>query len=178
VNVISLAKNIIFSHTGHLPLSVPAPMLSFFVNGFFAVKSSHRVVVQCVVNETTFKSNYIHYQTALQCTTGVSYGTELCVFATSQSTILPDNSIAHIIAKAEINAGCDAFLEAVSFTVIPGDPSDNNYEDHIPNEPYAHIFILGQVIKESAVNMKITTYTIIAADYVKDGSAQSLVQCV
>ena len=151
-------------------------MSSFFLNGFFAVKSGRRVVMQHVVNESTMKTNYIHYQTALQCTTGVSYGAELRVFATSQSTILPDDSVVHVVAKAEINPGTDAFLEANSFSVIPGDPSADDYEDHVPDDLYPHVFILGQVMKEIPIDMKITAYTIMASDYIRDNPSQSLIQ--
>ena len=151
-------------------------MSSFFIDGFFAVKSGRRVVLQRVVNDTTIKTNYIHYQTAIQCTTGVAYGAELRVFATSQTTILPDDSVAHVVAKAEINPGADAFLEANSFSVIPGDPSADDYEDHVPDDLYPNVFILGQVMKEIPLDMKITAYTIMASDYIKDAPSQSLIQ--
>ena len=153
-------------------------MSSFIIVGFFAVKSGRRVVSQRVVNDNTVKSNYIHYQTALQCTANVSYPAEIRVFATSQSTILPDNSVVHVLAKAEINPGADAFLEATTFAVIPGDPSTDDYEDHIPDEPYAHVFILGQVMKESPLDAKVTAYTIMASDYLNDRPTQSLIQFV
>jgi hypothetical protein len=153
-------------------------MSSFFVDGFFAVKSGRRVVLTRVVNENTIKSNYIHYQTALQCTSGLSYGAELRVFATSQSTILPDDSVVHVVAKAEINPSNNAFLEATTFSVLPGDPSSDSYEDHIPDEPYPHFFILGQVLKETPLDMKMTAFTIMASDYVRDAPAQSTIQFV
>ena len=41
------------------------------------------------------------------------------------------------------------------FAVIPGDPSSDDYEDHIPDEPYPNVFVLGQVMKESPLDMKI-----------------------
>jgi hypothetical protein len=123
-------------------------MSTLIVDGFFAVKNGRRVVSERVVNTNTIKTNYIHYQTALQCTANVSYPAELRVFATSQSTILPGNAVVHVIAKAEINPNTDAFLEATSLIVIPGNPSSDDYEDHIPDEPYPHLFILGQVMKE------------------------------
>lgn len=153
-------------------------MSALFVDGFFAVKSGRRVILQRVVNETTIKTNYIHYQTALQCMSGASYAAELRVFATSQSTILPDDSVVHVLAKAEINPGTDAFLEANSLTVIPGDPASDDYEDHVPDEPFANFFILGQVMKETPLDMKSSMYTIMVSEYVKDGPSQSLIQLV
>ena len=162
----------------HRTFPLISVMSTFFIVGFLAVKSGRRVILQRVINETTVKSNYIHYKTALQCTSGTSYAAELRVFATTQSTILPDNSVVHVVAKAEINPGSDAFLEANSLTVIPGDPSSDDYEDHVPDEPYPHFFVLGQVMKETPLDMKSSAYTIMVSEYVRDGPSQSLIQFV
>ena len=145
--------------------------------GFFAITDGHRVQTTKVISEgNVLKMNYIVYTTSIQCTSGNAIAAELRVFVSPSSTILSDDTVAFVIAKAAIALDNDALLEACCLAAVPGNVSDSDYQDGIPHVLYPHIFAVGQAVNEMEWDGNKKVIEVVATEYVRDQVSQSTLQ--
>jgi hypothetical protein len=111
----------------------------------------------------THQTQYFVYTTSIQCITGISIPTILHVFAQSHSTILPNNTVVFVMAKA---ASQSAHLEALS-TAVPGDIDSKDYQDGLPDKPFLRLFIIAQVLKEVPLLKDKLTFNVLTIEYVR-----------
>jgi hypothetical protein len=154
-----------------------SPMSSVMIIGFFAISEGQRIQSSKIISDNNvLKTNYIVYTTSIQCSLGGSIPAELRVFASPSSTILPDETIVFVVAKAAIPHDADAMLEACCVAEIPGDVEDKHYQDGSPNVPFPHIFVIGQVVNEMDWEDNRKAIEVVATEYVRDQVSQSTLQ--
>ena len=63
-------------------------------------------------------------------------------------TVFQDNTVAFVLAKAYVppgNIAGNVLLEAIHVVPLLGDPSDESYDERMPNFPYPLVLGLGTV---------------------------------
>ncbi|KIJ57953.1 hypothetical protein HYDPIDRAFT_72782, partial [Hydnomerulius pinastri MD-312] len=141
------------------------------VFGFFGVAAGRRVTSQKPGAST--KTYHCFYSTALHCTSGVSFPAELRVYSPFNDSVLPDNTVAFVIAKAHFPGGIpkeNVLLEASHVIPLPGDPSSDTYENSLPDSPYPFVAGLGSVPSrtETLADGVSKGFTVVSSDFVRD----------
>ncbi|KAJ7907696.1 hypothetical protein B0H13DRAFT_1879318 [Mycena leptocephala] len=108
-------------------------MSSLNVIGFFALAQGKRIAT--LLPGATFPIHHNHYTYP---------SATLRVYSGSGDAPLPDNTIAFVIAKACAPTGKPIELDALYLSAFPGDPNDDQYDEHIPECP-AFIHGVGHV---------------------------------
>ncbi|KAJ6625724.1 hypothetical protein B0H10DRAFT_2000340 [Mycena sp. CBHHK59/15] len=153
-------------------------MSSFNAIGFFALAAGQRLSTQRPGAE--FAIHHCHYQTSLKSSNGHNIAAKLRIYS---STVLPDDTVAFVVAKVSVPTGQLVELDAFIVVPFPGDPRSPDYEDAIPEIP---VFLYGvghipanhshQILTDEHNGAK--AFTVVLSDYV-DGRLQgSTVQCV
>ena len=122
---------------------------------------------------------YTYYTTSLQCIEGSSLPAELRFYCPSPNeTILPDDTVAFVIAAASTNASAEVTLESFYVSAVPGNPSDDAYEENIPNVPIPFVFGLGQVIRvnQGSLGDNWKSFTVSVGDYVRGKRTMSMIE--
>ncbi|KIJ58462.1 hypothetical protein HYDPIDRAFT_64631, partial [Hydnomerulius pinastri MD-312] len=141
------------------------------VFGFFGVAAGRRVTSQKPGAST--KTYHCFYSTALHCTSGVSFPAELRVYSPFNDSVLPDNTVAPVIAKAHFPGGIpkeNVLLKASHVIPLPGDPSSDTYENSLPDSPYPFVAGLGSVPSrtETLADGVSKGFTVVSSDFVRD----------
>ncbi|KAL0954576.1 hypothetical protein HGRIS_003536 [Hohenbuehelia grisea] len=150
-------------------------MSSFTVIRFFALVNGHR--------ERTSRDGksrwHVIYSTTLSCATGACVDAEVRMYSPSNDVIHSMDSVALISAKVHIPTSGPILLEAYRIVVCPGDPSQESYEDALPDMPAPLVFALGSVIGQSKTHPDGSkSYMMNVSDYVRDQTEQSTVDCL
>ncbi len=155
-------------------------MSSFFILGFFALADGH---VETTPKSQTIIRHHCLYNTTIQCSSDRPLPTELRVWCSSSNySVLPNNTVAFIIAKAVIDT--KSLLEAWLVSPMPGHPDDDDYDDHLPNILYPFVMGVGHVVMSSAdptqePDVGITRHVNVqVSDYVRDVQQTSTIQYV
>ncbi|KAF8143484.1 hypothetical protein K438DRAFT_1875824 [Mycena galopus ATCC 62051] len=151
-------------------------MSSFNIVGFFQLKDGRRVSV------SKPNSNYLTYF--------AHYNTNLRVFITSNTPMLPDRTVASAVCTAQSNvtaptaespASNSIFLDALTFVVLPGNPSTDSYNDQLPDEFTSMAYGVGRVSGSPQVlddGHASRVITVGVSDYVRGDTKASTVQCI
>ncbi|KAJ7806595.1 hypothetical protein B0H14DRAFT_2610349 [Mycena olivaceomarginata] len=127
-------------------------MSSFNILGFFKLKSGRRISVQ--KPNSTCSTYYAHYDTKIWNIDKSAFPTDLRVFITSNAPLLPDDRVAFAVctvqsiaapSTAQSTATNSLVLDALTFIVLPGDPSTNAYNDQLPDERTSMVFGVGRI---------------------------------
>ncbi|PPQ93034.1 hypothetical protein CVT25_006785 [Psilocybe cyanescens] len=104
--------------------------------------------------------------------------TEIRTYAPATQPPLADNTIVFVVAKAFIPAG-SALLDAIVIYPVPGVPSDDDYEDSLPDSPFPFIFGVGHVSSTSSQpdtnNSKV--FGVSFTEYVCDTQRSTVLRC-
>jgi hypothetical protein len=147
-------------------------MSSFNILGFFKLKSGHRISVQ--KPNSTYSTYYAHYDTKIWNIDNSTFPADLRVFITSNAPLLPDNTVAFAVctvqsiatpSTAQSTATNSLVLDALTFIVLPGDPSTDAYnvhllislwpflnylQDQLPDERISMVFGVGRITGSTA----------------------------
>ena len=149
------------------------------VVGFFALSNGiHVPTIKTLPDNSTMRTNHIVYQTFLQCQGGEALTAKLRIFAPVRTAVLPDMTVAFIIAKGHFAPGDTIYLDAYVLNPFPGDPSDDHYEDPIPDCPYPFVFVIGQVTSIDNSSVNHPAINILATEYIREQFVQSTLQYV
>ena len=154
-------------------------MSLFMIVGFFALTNGkHMPSTKTLPSGTTVRTNHIQYQTFLQCQSDHHINSELRVFAPARAAVLPNMTVAFVIAKAHVSSGEGSILDAYVVVPFPGDPSSNEYEDAIPDVPNPFVFVIGQVTGVDTSNPTRPLINIVTTEYIQDQFVQTNLQFV
>lgn len=96
-------------------------------------------------------------------------------------TILQDNTIVFLIAKAFVPSGNDPgniLLEAIHLTPFPGNPKNPNYVNSVPDFSSPAVFAHGTVSDEqSRESTGTVTFLTTVSNYVRGSNKQTTIQC-
>ena len=125
---------------------------------------------------------HVHYNTALTCQDLPLLPAELRNCSPVINTVFQDDTVTFVMAKAYVppgNVAGNILLEAIHITPLPGDPSDDSYDEHMPDFPYPIVFGLGTVSSsvETFSDGRIS-FPVSLSDYVRGNLKQSVLQSV
>ncbi|KAJ3017519.1 hypothetical protein NUW54_g564 [Trametes sanguinea] len=72
----------------------------------------------------------------------------------------------------------DFLLDAISLYPVPGDPSDDAYQDNVPDMPYPFLSLLGCVTSQAVVVSGSRHFPVRVQEYVRDETRESLINCI
>jgi hypothetical protein len=152
-------------------------MSSFTILGFFALASGH--CVQTQKPGTSARTWHAHYATVIQRITPPYVPADLRIYSPINDILHPDNTIAFVVACVHIPRTGDILLDALHIVPCPGNPSDDSYDDSVPDFQFPMVYGLGVVSSphESLPNGS-TAFSVALTEYVRDANQQSTVQCV
>lgn len=121
-------------------------------------------------------TSHIHYSAHIQLTNGTSALADLRVYASTGRPILPEGTVAFVIAKLCRASGDPAeddpkfHLDAITIEPHPGDPSAEEYDSITPDNVVPWIWAVGSVASNLNVmpDKKSKSFKLIAADWVRD----------
>lgn len=153
--------------------------MSFFViTGFFAVVNGRRITVQ----RSNKSVPYAVYDTAINFAAEPqpenAKHAEIRVYCSASQPIYPNQSIFYVVAKACFpnDPTLPALLDPIIFSVVPGDPTLQGYESHIPDCPYPCILALGSVgPAHSAISDLERVFPLNVGAYIFDDTRPSLI---
>ncbi|KAJ7303476.1 hypothetical protein DFH08DRAFT_622113, partial [Mycena albidolilacea] len=163
-------------------------MSSFNILGFFKLKSGRRISVQ--KPNSTYFTYYAHYDTKIWNIDNSAFPADLRVFIRSNAPLLPDNTVAFAVctvqsiatpSTAQSTATNSLVLDALTFVVLPGDPSTDAYNDQLPDERTSMVFGVGRVTGSPQTlddDHSSRVVTLAVADYVCAETKTSTIQCV
>jgi hypothetical protein len=152
-------------------------MSSFTIFGFFALGNGRRL--QTTKHGTQTRTWHAHYTTTIQCVTPPYVPADLRIYSPINDILHPDNTIAFTIARVHIPRTGDVLLDALYIIPCPGNPSEDSYDDTVPDFQFPMVYGLGVV---SSVHENLpdgsTAFSVTLTEYVRDTNQQSTVQCV
>ena len=147
------------------------PMSCFLTTTFLGLaQGHHKAMVKLNQRGKETRVHHTHYTTSLQCVDGTAAPTLLYVYSTSSDVLLPNNTVAFVIAKTWIPLHNIAILDALYLTKVPGDPNSEMYKDNVPDIPIPFVQGVGQVTGCTNVlpGTKINCFPVNVSEYVQD----------
>lgn len=158
-------------------------MSSLIFVGLFSLQAGRRVHSSFTKrNGEKMTVSHAHYTTAVICRNPPQLPAELRVYSRANDIILPDETVAFVIAKGFIppsNVPGDLLLDAMHVAPFPGNPAGDNYDDCLPDFHWPLLFGVGNVSGPSNVlgNHQVA-FPVTLSEYVRGSPRQSSVQSV
>ena len=158
-------------------------MSSFIVVGFLGLTSGRRMRSDSTRPDgTPISVWHVIYDTCLICSHPPSLPAELRKYSPSTDTILPDDTIAFVVAKAyvpSVDVSKTVLLDAMLLIPIPGDPSSPDYDERTPDLYTPLIFGIGTVAasQEALPNTPVYFPTTVS-EFVRGSPKQTVLQYV
>ncbi|KAJ7270321.1 hypothetical protein C8J57DRAFT_1508351 [Mycena rebaudengoi] len=162
--------------------SSSGPSTSFNILGFFSLIGGN-LTSTSNNNKSIF---YWNYNIAIQCQDATRILAYIQVYSPpSQTTPLPDGTVAFVMAKAIFPASVSSqnpvAMHALQFVVLPGDPTQDSYDDHVPDQLPAWVYGIGHVTGEQLTlndgkNSRVFPVTV--GDFVQKSVQTFIVECV
>jgi hypothetical protein len=114
---------------------------------------------------------HAHYATTIQCADGNTIPADLRIYSPMNDVLHADDTVAFIYARAHLPNNSPALLDASHIVACPGDPTDNDYEDSVPDLPHPFVIALGHVTgraSHSANGSRL--FPIATSEYVRDNT--------
>ena len=152
-------------------------MSSCHIDGFFAIANGNRARVNKPFHNPTTTATagspgtwYTYYDTTITCITQVFAAAQIRVYSPPGEPIFPDQTVVFLIGKLCIQPGTpQAFIDATHIRPIPGDPSDPNYEDRVPDFPNSHVDGVGIVSGQHEVlEDRSRVFPVTVSEYVRE----------
>ncbi|KAJ7277744.1 hypothetical protein C8J57DRAFT_981168, partial [Mycena rebaudengoi] len=156
-------------------------MSAFNVLGFFQLKGGRRVPTQKA--NTAYTVWHIHYSTHIHCgdPDATAISAELRQYSSSTTETMPDRTVVFALCKAQALPNSTISLDAVTFIPIPGDPSLDAYDDHLPNEITSFVSAVGHVTGPVEIlddGHSSRAFPLAVSDYVGGTNKASTIQCI
>ena len=141
--------------------------------------NGHRVETQNKkMDGSIVVTNHDVYTSCVICSDSISMPAEVRKYSTSKDIILQDKTVAYIVAKLNVPpAGGPILIEAWHVAPVPGDPSSDEYNSHIPDFLRPIVVGLGVVAAgPDALPGGAVTFPVTVSDYVRGGVKESTVR--
>ena len=147
-------------------------MSSFTIIGFFALASGRRL--QTVKPGTAIRTWHAHYTTTIQCINPPYLPADLRIYSPINDVLHPDNTIAFVVARVHVPQTGNVLLDALRIVPCPGDPSQDSYDDTVPNFQFPMVYGLGIVsTPHETLPNGSTAFSVALTEYVRDMNQQS-----
>ena len=123
--------------------------------GLFSLARGNRISVprnrgnSVVAPTNTNVTFFMNYVSTFQCRLDDFLGTDVRVYSPRYDVPLPDNTVVFLVGRICTSAGGNALIDVLHLAPFPGDPSDPDYDSHLPDEPNPYIVILGVVVGQA-----------------------------
>ena len=82
--------------------------------------------------------------------------------------VLPNGTIVFVVGKlAGLNEDA-SFVDAIKFVPVPGDPTDDTYEDGVPDMPHPLFCVTGQIVGSVSTSGSILSHTLTSSEWIRD----------
>lgn len=166
---------------------VSLPMSSFIIAGNFCLNSSRKVFT---TNATTRRQTaHIHYLSDMHLNNKTSVPVEIRVFSNPAHHIIANETVVYLIAKVAAVPpspkkkdtkldNVHFFLEGMSLSPYPGNPTDPNYDDMTPDNIVPWCWAIGSVATETLplADNKSHGFDLSVSDYVRDNTTSSTIR--
>lgn len=148
------------------------------ISGFFALSSGRRLRTEVGRSNGTSQGVYhVHYNSTVQCSQSGPVSAEIRKYSPPGECVLPDDTIAYVIAKAYVPASAlldPVLLEAVHIAAEPGDPKSESYEDSVPDFLFPTVFAHGAVCEEPKTDARgVVLFPLAVSDYIRGGNKKT-----
>ena len=156
--------------------------MAFVIVGFFALTAGRRVLTELSLSSgDNVTICHMLYSTTVVCSQQpATLLAEIHIYSPFDDAPLPDNTVAFIVAKAHIpleGTGCTVLLDALHFSPILGNPSDENYNANLPAFSNPLVLALGTVSADHEETLGgPLTFPVSLSEYIHGGVRQSIVQ--
>ncbi|KAH7907760.1 hypothetical protein BJ138DRAFT_1014023 [Hygrophoropsis aurantiaca] len=153
-------------------------MSSLTMFGFLALGAGRRVM--SIKPGSSSKTWHCFYASVVQLSSGQSLPAEIRAYSPFNDVVHPDNTVAFIVAKAHFPAHDTLLLDAYHIIPVPGNPSDDSYDNHLPDCPHPFVLGIGSVpVKTDVLADGVSkAFEVITSEYVRDSVKSTSVQCV
>ena len=152
-------------------------MSSFLLIGFFALAGGKRLPS---VNPTSAsKTWHSHYDSTLQCLSNTLLPTRIRIYSRIHDPVFPDDTLAFVGGKCVVTADSEVLIDAYFVQPVPGNCTDEDYQDHCPDFPFPLVTALGQVLPHTttpATDSPIKIFSLSVKDYVRDSVKATTLQ--
>ena len=170
----------------------PFIMSSCTIVGFFELTHGIRTCTDIKkADGTTFATWHVYYDTSVICSDSVSLPAELRKYSPPKEPILANDTVAFVVAKLNVPQAAgkeskdsdpqtgNVLLEALHIVPIPGDPTVDSYQAHLPDFVRPLIFALGTI----AANPEgpadgVVTFPLAVFDFVRGGMKECTLRYV
>jgi hypothetical protein len=158
-------------------------MSVFMLFGNFCLAGGERLPTpRTTAANTPINVYHVYYDTTIKLLNG-DLQAQLRVYSPMGNVPLPNNTVVFAVTHAHIDKESPALLEAQVVFPYPGDPSDETYQDGLPDFPATFFVGVGPSrtsanVKEYAPDGQSRAFTLDLSDYVRDALKPSLVQYV
>ncbi|EIW85870.1 hypothetical protein CONPUDRAFT_150645 [Coniophora puteana RWD-64-598 SS2] len=137
--------------------------------------------IRCSESNGSSQTFYCYYDSALHCSQTRSAPAQIRVYSPKRDQVLPNDTVAFVIAKAYFERGGTILLDTQpqQFFPIPGDPSDEHYLDHVPEFSHPMLFAVGRVCPTSSgdsVASPVRRFDLAVSEYVRNSTQHSTVE--
>lgn len=125
-------------------------MSSLIFVGIFSLRNGHHVTTSFTKRSGEKATTcHAHYATAVVCRQPPLLPAEIRIYSRSGDPLLPENTVAVVVAKGYVPAGDvagDLLLDALYIAPFPGNPADRQtYDNSLPDFHWPLLFGLGTV---------------------------------
>jgi hypothetical protein len=154
-------------------------MSTFVIIGYFGLTDGRRETHNKVGSSgNNIRLNFLCYDASVQCAHGPAAPATIRVYSNAAEVPLPQNTVAHVVAKAFMDADGNIVMDAYFLVPFPGDPEGDGYDDSVPNMPIPLIFGVGHVLRVGSQLASIKTFDVSVSEYIRDAQRFSTVTCV
>ena len=156
--------------------------MSFVIAGFFVLTTGRRVLTELSLSSgDNVTICHMLYSTTVVCSQqSARLLAEIHMYSPVGDAPLPDNTVAFVVAKAHIPAeriGGIVLLDALHFSPMPGNPSDENYNANLPDFSNPLVLALGTVAADHEESPGgPLTFPVSLLEYIHGGVRESTVQ--
>ncbi|KAF8488131.1 hypothetical protein JB92DRAFT_1452186 [Gautieria morchelliformis] len=129
---------------------------------------------------TTSPMYYCFYDTVVQALDDALGPMELRLYSPPGERLLPDDTIVRVIGRIFAPPSSPILMDVISLMAYPGDPTSDEYEDGIPDDPSVAIWMVGAVLNNAEVDADPQTraFNLAVSDYVRDGPKAFILESV
>jgi hypothetical protein len=130
--------------------------------------------LQTVKPGTTIRTWHAHYTTAIQCINPPYLPADLHTYSPINDVLHADNTIVFVVAQVHVPHTGNVLLDVLHIVPHPGDPSQDSYDDTVPNFQFPMVYGLGIVLTpHKTLPNSSTAFSVALTKYIHDMNQQS-----
>ncbi|CDO71192.1 hypothetical protein BN946_scf184845.g62 [Trametes cinnabarina] len=147
------------------------------IYGFFALAAGVRRPTPRPPSGSVY---HCYYTTAIQTASGTTIPAEIRVYSPPSDIPLRDDTVIFLVGKLQLRVDLPALIDALHLYPVPGDVSDESYQDHVPDMPFPFIYGIGTVHAkhETLADGKSRGFAVGLSERVRDVQSSSSLLCI